>query len=158
MVLTFRKLNDKSVAPTKAHSTDAGYDLTAISAELDNDGNVVYHFGIAMEIPEGYAGLIFPRSSICKKDLALTNAVGVIDAGYRGEITAKFKVAQRVQGVLKSAPNTAVLERNGTARIYAVGERVAQLIIQKVEDVQWQEVNSLGDSERGTSGYGSTGK
>lgn len=158
MVLNFRKLNDKAVVPVKAHSTDAGYDLTAISREFDADGNVVYHFGLAIEIPEGYAGLIFPRSSICKKDLALTNSVGVIDTGYRGEITAKFKVAQRVHGDMKALPNTAVVENWNTATLYAVGERVAQLIIQKVEDVQWQEVDSLGKSERGTGGYGSTGK
>lgn len=158
MVLNFKKLNNKAVVPTKAHSTDAGYDLTAISREYDNYGNVVYHFGLAIEIPEGYAGLIFPRSSVCKKDLTLTNSVGVIDAGYRGEITAKFKVAQRVHGDMKALPDTAIVEKWGTASIYAVGERVAQLIIQKVEDVQWQEVDSLGDSERGTGGYGSTGK
>lgn len=158
MVLNFRKLNDKAVVPTKAHSTDAGYDLTAISREFDADGNVVYHFGLAIEIPEGYAGLIFPRSSICKKDLALTNSVGVIDTGYRGEITAKFKVAQRVHGDIKALPDTAVVENWNTATLYAVGERVAQLIIQKVEDVQWQEVDSLGKSERGTGGYGSTGR
>ena len=93
MKIKFVKLNEKAVVPTKAHATDAGFDLTATSRHFDECGAVVYGTGIAMEIPAGYVGLVFPRSSLSKLDIAMANAVGVIDAGYRGEITCKFKPA-----------------------------------------------------------------
>lgn len=91
MKVRFKKLSPKAVIPARKHQTDAGFDLTATSCVFDEDGNATYGFGLAVEIPKGYVGLIFPRSSICEKDLSLSNAVGVIDSGYRGEIKAKFK-------------------------------------------------------------------
>lgn len=93
MKIKFVKLLENAVAPTKAHATDAGFDLTATSRTFDEHGAVVYGTGIAVEIPAGYVGLVFPRSSVSKFDLSMANAVGVIDAGYRGEITVKFKPA-----------------------------------------------------------------
>ncbi len=93
MKIKFVKLTENAVTPTKAHATDAGFDLTATSRTFDEHGAVVYGTGIAMEIPTGYVGLVFPRSSVSRFDLSMANAVGVIDAGYRGEITAKFKPA-----------------------------------------------------------------
>lgn len=93
MKIKFVKLLENAVMPTKAHPTDAGFDLTATSREFDEHGAVVYGTGIAVEIPAGYVGLVFPRSSVSKLDLSMANAVGVIDAGYRGEITVKFKPA-----------------------------------------------------------------
>ena len=91
MNIKIKKLVDNAVIPTYAKSGDAGMDLTAVSKTFDKDGNIVYGFGIAMEIPDGYVGFIFPRSSVAKKYQQLTNCVGVIDSGYRGEIMVKFK-------------------------------------------------------------------
>lgn len=90
MEVRIKKLYKDSILPTKAHASDAGYDLYAHSKSYDNDGNVVYGSGVAMEIPKGYVGLIFPRSSNAKKDLILSCSVGVIDSGFRGEISFKF--------------------------------------------------------------------
>lgn len=80
MVVKFRKLNEYAICPVKAHATDAGFDLTATSYFVDEDGCSVYGTGLAVEIPQGYVGLLFPRSSVAKKDLLLSNAVGVIDS------------------------------------------------------------------------------
>lgn len=75
----FKKMYDGAVAPTKAHSDDCGFDLHAFTVEYDKYGNLVIDTGIAVAIPEGYGGFLFPRSSISKYDLNLTNSVGVID-------------------------------------------------------------------------------
>jgi dUTP pyrophosphatase len=91
MVLKFKKLNDTAVIPSYAKPGDAGMDLVATSIISNTTFDVTYGTGIAMEIPKGFVGLVFPRSSIRKTDLALTNSVGVIDSGYRGEIQATFK-------------------------------------------------------------------
>ena len=87
MKVKIKKLCDSAVIPQYAHPTDADMDLVAVSKSFDDNGNTVYGTGISVEIPEGYVGLIFPRSSISKKDLLLTNSVGVIDSGYRGELS-----------------------------------------------------------------------
>lgn len=140
MKVRFKKLTPAAAAPYKAHPTDAGFDLTATSKCIDRECNTVYGTGIAVEIPEGHVGLLFPRSSINKKNLLLSNSVGVIDSHYRGEITAKFK---------RTAPYTAE---------YNVGERIAQLIIIPYPEVEFEEAGALTDTDRGTVGYGSTGK
>lgn len=141
MKVRFKKLMPEAVIPTKVHPTDAGFDLTCISVKLDADHNCVsYGTGIAMEIPDGYVGLIFPRSSVYKKDLALSNSVGVIDSCYRGEITFKFKMLQPF------------------AYKYEIGERIGQLIIMPYPEIEFEEADELSDSDRGTGGYGSTGK
>lgn len=149
MQVKIKLLHPDAVMPTKAHNDDAAYDLTAVSRSFDDFGNVVYGFGLALEIPEGYAGFIYPRSSICKYDIVLSNAVGVVDAGYRGEITAKFKPVPRLD---------ADKEVVYGCKYYHVGDRVAQLIIRKVENVEFEGVQTLSDTERGTGGYGSTDK
>ena len=143
-----KKLRDDAVMPKKAHASDAGFDLVAVSKEMDEFGAVVYGTGLAFEIPEGYVGLLFPRSSVAKKDLSLTNAVGVIDAGYRGEVTAKFK------GVVRYSEIGVVFNNE----IYEVGDRVVQMVIMKLPDVELVEADELGESERGVGGYGSSGK
>lgn len=91
MKVKIKKLDPKAVMPTKAHPTDAGFDLTAVSRVFAADGTATYGTGLAFEIPKGYVGLLFPRSSVYKQDQALTNCVGVIDSGYRGEVKFKFK-------------------------------------------------------------------
>lgn len=142
MIVKIKRLNEKAVIPQYAKAGDAGLDLTATAMEFDKYGNVVYHTGIAIEIPDGYVGLVFPRSSNCKKDLALTNSVGVIDSGYRGEITFKFRLYKSLFDSYK----------------YDVGERVGQLIIMPYPKIEFEEVEELTETERGASGYGSSGK
>jgi dUTP pyrophosphatase len=115
-------------------------DLTATSI-VDDAFQVTYGTGIAVEIPEGYVGLIFPRSSIRKYQLQLSNSVGVIDSGYRGEIQFTFN---KTGGV--------------PSKKYEVGDRVGQLIIMPFPPVTPVESDSLSDSERGDGGFGSTGK
>lgn len=83
MKIRFKKLSAIAKAPTKAHDSDAGFDLYAAYVERNDKGQLVCHSGIAVEIPRGHVGLVFPRSSICRTSLTLANSVGVIDAGYR---------------------------------------------------------------------------
>lgn len=151
MKVRFKKLSENAVAPNKAHPTDAGFDLTATSRVVDDYGNIVYGTGIAVEIPENHVGLIFPRSSVCKKELFLTNSVGVIDSGYRGEIMVKFKMTASSLDPLTACEN---LER----LIYKTGERIGQLIIIPIPEIEFIETDELSDTDRGTGGYGSTGK
>lgn len=145
MEIKFKKLDPRAVAPVRAHSTDAGIDLTAtqITTEINECGQLilVYHTGLAIEIPEGYFGLLVPRSSIYKKSLILTNSPGVIDSGYRGEVLGKFRATTDV-----------------IPAVFKEGERFAQLLILPVPDVTFTESDTLSDSDRGENGYGSTGE
>lgn len=141
MKINIKKLTSLAVSPWKAHLTDAGFDLYATSKAYDEDGNVVYGCGLAFEIPEGYMGLVFPRSSNARTQLLLSNSVGVIDSGYRGEVTAKFKCLSTFHDAE-----------------YKIGERFAQLIIMPIPAVEFEVVEELSDSERGVGGYGSSGK
>ena len=89
MIVKIKKLSELAVIPAYGKPGDAGMDLTCTSVELDANGNYVYRTGLAIEIPKGFVGLLFPRSSNANKSLMLTNSVGVIDSGYRGEIMFK---------------------------------------------------------------------
>lgn len=139
MKVNIKKLHADAVIPKYAKESDAGLDLTATSIISEDENRIVYGTGIAMEIPDGFVGLVYPRSSIRKYDLVLSNSVGVIDAGYRGEIQATF------------------LKTDMTNNSYKVGERIAQIIIMEYPTVVFQEVTELSDSERGTDGHGSSG-
>lgn len=141
MTVKFKKLVPEAQPPKFGKPGDAGADLVATSVEERNDHQVVYGTGLAVEIPEGMVGLIFPRSSIRNYELVLSNSVGVIDSGYRGEIMATF---------LKG-------KKHDPDKIYKVGDRIAQLVIMPVPVVRYTEVDELSDSERGTGGHGSTG-
>lgn len=145
MKLKFKKLHENAVLPSSAKEGDAGLDLTAVSKTYFGDDRVQYDFGLAVEIPEGYVGLIFPRSSIHKKDFQLSNAVGVIDSGYRGSISAIFKYTAKGAFESKSPEE------------YNEGERIAQLVIIPYAKTQPEWSEELSDSERGTGGFGSTG-
>lgn len=167
MQIKFKKVRESAIRPTKAHSSDAGFDLYADSIGWDENGNVVYGTGVAVEIPEGYVGLVFPRSSIAEKDLQLSNSVGVIDSGYRGEIMAKFRSTVQVVNPLKLWLRWFVLGEDETEGLqvhslfseeYKLGERVAQLIVMPYPEVEFVEVEELSNSDRGANGYGSTGK
>jgi len=155
MLLRIKKLVPGAVMPKKAHESDAGYDLTAVSRKVDEDGTIVYGTGLAMEIEVGYVGLVFPRSSIANKDIVLSNCVGVIDSGYRGEVMAKFKPSLSFAEFPGLPESVHVHMRYEDS--YKIGDRIAQLVIMKLPDVQMMEVEELGKSERGTGGYGSSG-
>lgn len=129
-----------AIIPKYAHSTDAGMDLVAVSMN-ETDKYIEYDTGIALEIPKGYVGLVFPRSSVSKLDLVQANSVGVIDSSYRNSIKVRFKK----------------LKDNGVC-VYVPGERIAQLIILPYPMIGFNEVEKLSDSDRGLGGFGSTGK
>lgn len=166
MKVNVKKVSESAILPTKAHSTDAGYDLYADSITYDEFGNVVYGTGVAMEIPEGYVGLIFPRSSLSEKDLVLSNAVGVVDSGYRGEVKAKFKPTHIAANPLKTWWQVFIRRMNSVnlpvysihRNEYLLGERIAQMIIIPYPEVELELVDSLSVGERGDNGFGSTGK
>lgn len=146
MKVRIKKLDPRAVMPAKARPGDAGLDLTAVSMDVDKYGNYVYGFGIAMEIPKGYVGLVFPRGSIHKKDQSLSNSVGVVDSGCRDEVKAVFK---------RTVMNRLYARQ---AHTYLPGERIAQLMVIPVPEVEVEEADELSDSDRGDGGFGSTGK
>ena len=156
MKVKIKKLHKDAVIPQYAKAGDAGLDLTAVSANFDEYGNIVYHTGLAFEIPLGYVGLVFPRSSNCKKTLTLTNSVGVIDSGYRGEVT--FRYRPHTQGVSAAGPMGFDIDFSEECRVYQVGERIGQLIIMPYPAIELEEVDELSETERGDGGYGSSGK
>lgn len=138
-----KKVHENAVIPTYAKDGDMGMDLTAVSYEYDEKLDChIYHTGIAVEIPKGYGMLLFPRSSNRKTDAYMTNHVGIVDSGYRGEILLCFK--NREKGDLTMP--------------YNVGDRVAQCVILNYRPVSFIEVEELSASERGEGGHGSTGK
>ena len=166
MKVKIKKLHPDAVIPKYAHKGDAGLDLVATSMKYDEHGNIVYGTGLAIEIPETFVGLVFPRSSNCKTNLYLTNSVGVIDSGYRGEIMFKYKCSHNVISWLNWLWQRKVLRRKEvnikpvsiTQNAYKVGDRVGQLILVKYPELQLREVEELSDTDRGNKGYGSTGK
>jgi dUTP pyrophosphatase len=138
--IKIKKLVPEAVIPSYAKPGDAGMDLVATSKTIDDNNNTVYGTGIAMEIPRGYVGLIFPRSSNAKTDLYLTNHVGVVDSDYRGEIMFKFRATRLFP------------------KEYLIGDRIGQIIIIPYPAVQFVESDELSSTERGEGGFGSTGK
>lgn len=183
-----KKLVENAVVPTYAHLSDAGMDLVATSRVFDEKGCATYGTGLAFEIPEGYVGLIFPRSSNCKKDLLQSNSVSVIDSGYRGEVYVKFKPSllfvdkaplgigdseYDYDGTCQTDINTQEVTFHGrnknypdvsegylpyTPRVYEIGERIGQIIIIPYPHIEFEEVDELSPSDRGEGGFGSTGK
>lgn len=139
--VNIKKLNESAVIPTYAKDGDAGMDLVATEILSNTTFDVTYGTGIALEVPKGFVGLVFPRSSIRKYDLTLSNSVGVIDSGYRGELQVTFK------------------KTNGLDSLkYNVGDRIAQIMILPYPKINFKKVDNLSDSERGEGGFGSTGK
>lgn len=141
MKVKIKRLSDKAVVPQYAKEGDAGMDLVATSKSYDENGNVVYGTDLAFEIPKGFVGLLFPRSSNANKDLLNTNSVGVIDSGYRGEVMMKFKHTHR-----------------NLPQEYNTGDRIGQLIVLPYPQIEFEEVEELSKTDRGTGSYGSTGK
>jgi dUTP pyrophosphatase len=142
MKILFKKLVPYAQKPKFGKPADAGADLVATSIDLSRDGQMVYGTGLAVEIPEGMVGLVFPRSSVRNTTLSMANSVGVIDSGYRGEIMVTFNMKW---------------EQPGQKGVYEVGDRIAQLVIMPVPLTKYVEVDELSETERGIGGHGSTG-
>lgn len=177
-----KKLSKDAMIPEKAHLEDAGFDISSIdngTPVFADDGHLLYieyKTGIAIEPPEGYSIEAFPRSSISKYDLILANSIGLIDNPYRGEIKLRFKIVGRpgnnsvpkmimdnnkkiiISGakVLNIEEADIILHNNFS--LYKKGDKIAQLIIRKdVSNFSMIEVNELGDTSRGSGGFGSSG-
>ncbi len=142
MDLRIKKLNDSAIMPTYGSACAAGADLYSCEGEISfNPGETkLVHTGLAMEIPDGYVGLIYARSGIAtKRGLAPANKVGVIDSDYRGEIMV------------------ALHNHSNDVQTVAAGERVAQIVITPYLAVNYVEAPELDDTKRGDGGFGSTG-
>ena len=140
MIVKFKIIEDGK-APFKATDGSACYDLYARGFVFYSK-YIEYKLGVAFEIPKGYCGLIFPRSSVTNKDLILKNCVGIIDSDYRGEVTARFY----------NTSNSSQVDH------YNSGERVAQILFIPVLETEMIQSAELSDTPRGKGGYGSTGK
>lgn len=137
----FKKLVPHAAEPCYAKAGDAAIDLVATDAAYNPEYDFIeFGTGLAVEIPEGHVGLLFPRSSISKTPHSLCNSVGVIDSGYRGEICFRFRT-----------------NKNRDHEEYGVGDKIGQLLIMPYPKVELEEVKELSDSERGKGGFGSTG-
>jgi dUTP pyrophosphatase len=141
--LRFTRLSAAAIPPTRAHAGDAGFDLHAAEgATLAPGGRTSVGTAIALEIPEGWAGLVLPRSGLAARHgVTLTNAPGLIDAGYRGEVRVLL---------LNTDPNEQFDVRPG--------DRIAQLMLVRHSVPDLDEVDTLEDSARGGDGFGSTGR
>jgi dUTP pyrophosphatase len=140
--LRYTRLSDAAIAPTRAHHGDAGYDLHACeAASLPAGARASVGTGIALEIPEGWAGLVLPRSGLAARHgITLTNAPGLIDAGYRGEVRVLLLNTDATHG-FEVKP----------------GDRIAQLMLVRHSAPDLDEVETLDESARGSGGFGSTG-
>ena len=136
MKIKIKKLHPDALIPKYAHQGDAGMDVFAISKK-ETDKFIEYGTGLAFEVPEGYVMLVFARSSVTNKDLMLKNSVGVLDAGYRGELVMRFN-------------------KFGDEE-YEVGDKIGQIVILPYPSIEFQEVEELSESSRGKGGFGSTG-
>lgn len=136
MEVKFKRVAEDSIPPMRMSSGAAGFDLTASSKHVSTKF-ITYDTGIAFQIPEGYVGLVFPRSSVYKKGLALSNSVGVIDSDYRGTVKLKF--------------------RRVAAGDYDVGDRIGQIVFMPIL-TELSEVGELEGTDRGEGGFGSTGQ
>lgn len=144
MIINLKKVNENAVIPTRGSDFAAGYDLYACIDEdivVKAGETVKIPTGIAVEIPEGYAGLVYARSGLAtKKGLAPANKVGVVDADYRGEILVFLH---------NHSNNDVIIE---------VKERIAQLVVTPFLSVEFNEVSELSETVRGEGGFGSTGR
>jgi dUTP pyrophosphatase len=154
MKVRIKKINPLAQIPTYAKDGDAGMDVIATSIISDTPTQITYGLGIALEIPNGFVGLVFPRSSIRKTGLQLSNSVGVIDSGYRGELQATFNKLFGGEAMYDEMKVKEIQPND----FYKVGDRVAQIMIIPHPPIEFDEVDELSDTERGEGGFGSTGK
>jgi len=140
MKLKIKKLHADAIIPKYAHFDDAGFDLFAVEDTLvKKNERAIIKIGIAMEIPTGYVGLVWDKSGISVKE-GIKTLAGVVDSTYRGEALV------------------AVINLGNVDYVFKKGHKVAQMIIQKKETVEFEEVEELSETKRGEGGFGSTGK
>ena len=140
MILRIKKLDPAAKLPSRAHEYDAGLDLYALEKTILKSGErKAVRTGIALEIPEGYVGLIWDKSGIAIKE-GIKTLGGVVDEGYRGEVLV------------------GTINLSAEEYVFEAGHKVAQILIQKVEQMEIEEVSELTDTTRGQGGFGSTGK
>jgi dUTP pyrophosphatase len=154
MKVKIQKISPLAKIPTYAKDGDAGMDVIATSIISDTPTQITYGLGIALEIPKGFVGLVFPRSSIRKTGLQLSNSVGVIDSGYRGELQATFNKLFGGEAMYDEMKVKEIQPND----FYKVGDRVAQIMIIPHPPIEFEEADKLSDTERGEGGFGSTGK
>jgi dUTP pyrophosphatase len=138
--IKIKKLHPDAHIPTYARQNDVGADLVAVGIEKETDEQVIYDLGLALEPPSDTAILLFPRSSISKYDLVLSNSVGVCDPGYRNNYKVVFNKTKGKE-----------------SKIYQVGDRVCQMVLVPFITGSFLEVEELSQSDRGLGGHGSTG-
>jgi len=146
--LEFKKLTPNATLPSRGRPTDAGLDIKCTEVTETSD-YIEYSTGLAVKIPRGYTGLLFPRSSISNYHLSLCNSVGVVDHGYLGEIKFRFNK------VLPQGPSGTLY--TGEHKLYEIGDRIGQLIVLPIPEFYAIETDDLGDSIRGGQGFGSSG-
>lgn len=143
MKLKVKRLVPDAKLPTKATEGSNGLDIYA-TAMIRTDKFVEYRTGLSFEIPKGYVGLLFSRSSVSNKPMVLANSVGVIDSDYRGEVTFRFKI----------------IESNKFLKyedLYKEGDRIGQLLLVENPEIELEEVKDLSETKRGSGSYGSSG-
>lgn len=142
MNVSFQLLDSELPPPHQAHAGDAGWDLVArVDCVLSPGERISVPTGLAVAIPEGYAGLVLPRSGHARRHgVGVVNGPGLIDAGYRGEISVLL------------------INHGREAVTFHRGERIAQLVIVAVPGIEWEEVEQLDDTARGEGGFGSSGR
>ncbi|MEG0773590.1 hypothetical protein [Clostridium sp.] len=157
--VSFKKLTLQSVAPVKAHPTDAGFDLTAITKEVTED-YIEYDTGISIKLPKKHCGLLLPRSSNSNKDLLLCNSVGLIDEDYTGSLRFRFKrTTKTFKTIFKSFWWFSKLKKVPIElKEYEVGDKIGQLVILPIPEIELVEEQELPITSRGTNGFGSTDK
>lgn len=174
MKVKIKRNHPNAVVPKYATDGDCGLDLTAVLVDIDDNGVITYDTGLCFEIPKGYFGMVALRSSVYKTDLMLTNHIGIIDSGYRGSVKFKFVLSQSLidfalneedfkerfdKGEALFYPNeyAAHWKIPHVAEVYKMGDRIGQLIIMPYPQIEFEEVDELSETERGSGGYGHTG-
>lgn len=155
MHISVKKLSSEAVVPQKANVSDAGFDLVAIDdGVVDQEGFIQYKTGLSIEPPKGYNTEIWPRSSISKYDLVLANSIGLVDNGYRGELLVRFKPALRFN---QDKTGAVFATLPVPLKKYKKGDKIAQLVVSQTVETTLVEVGELGQTSRGTGGFGSSG-
>lgn len=141
MRIEFTRLHNEATAPRYATVGDAGADITTTETFTLEPGEYkAIGTGVAIALPDGYAAFVHPRSGLAAKHgISIVNSPGTVDSGYRGEV------------------KVILINHSDTGITFPAGERIAQLVVQRYEHVEWAEVESLDETERGTNGFGSTG-
>lgn len=140
MQVKFKKLHPSAVLPSYSRKGDAAMDVSAISIVEETSEYIEYGTGLSYELPEGWVALAFPRSSLSKQDLTLSNSVGVLDSNYRGELRWRFRKTKGEQ-----------------SKVYQIGNRIGQILILPHPIIEPIEVDELSETNRGQNGFGSSG-